>query len=164
MCVQIRLTKTANPLRLISEIEVDEINELDEQGNDLGRGTRPADVRIKVSLWQNLPMAIKIHDDYLDTAIFKSKPLREVLGSWTPMGELMGYCILEDRPDDKIISSSTLLRHINTIKHLIDLAKTKTKTERPAEKSKTPDPWLGRESVSTVSLRRTRKIGPVPKL
>jgi len=66
-----------------------------------------------------IDQAVAIQDDYLDRRVHKRQPLRKALGSWTPMGEWLGYCSKADRPHNEVISENTLLRRINAIKCLI---------------------------------------------
>lgn len=96
----------------------------EESGGDGFMGTSPDKVLLKVSTYQNHALALRIHDDYLNTTTYKGKRLRDVLGDWTPMGEWTGRFNKDERPE--VMSKRMLLLHINNIRELILSAKGKT--------------------------------------
>lgn len=97
---------------------------IDESRGEGAMGTSPDKVLLNVSAYQNHALALRIHDDYLDTATYKGNRLRDVLGEWTPMGEWIGRYHKDERP--VVMSKRMLLLHIGNIRDLIQSAKSKT--------------------------------------
>lgn len=131
------ITNRAKKSLVTSENLIPQTDLLNLTGNDRPTGTNSASTAKRVSLQQNVEFARKIQDDYLDRETHKGRPLRDLLGKWTPLDEWIECCDSKDRPSDKTIGTETLRKHINAIRFLICLAKSKVKsvTEEPANRS-----------------------------
>ena len=97
------LTKKAKKTRVTSENLVSEIDLLNLTVNDRRWGTGPVDVEFKVSVRQNVEIAKKVQDTYLDAQTYKGRKLRDLFGIWTPLDEWTESCDTKDRPDKKVI-------------------------------------------------------------
>lgn len=119
------VTKKAKKLRVGSENSVPQFDLENLTVSDRRWGSDIAGYKAKVSLHQNVEIARKVQDVYLDSETYKGKPLRFYLGAWTPLDEWIGFCGVEDRP--KSIEEETLRKHINNVRFMINLEKEKVK-------------------------------------
>lgn len=155
------ITKNAKKSQVTSENLIPQTDLLNLTEDDRPMGEKKsASAAKRVSLQQNVEFARKIQDDYLDRGTHKGRPLRDLFGKWTPLDEWIECCDFSDRPCDKVIGTETLRKHINDIRFLICLAKSKVNnlTDEPDILSIFPDKSNGKQQPFSVPIA-TKFVG-----